>query len=102
MRCLPSSSHWSFAAILAVSALCEAVVSAEPEREPSDRFTVVQAGEMVLARIEGNTPIDNELRKWQQRAASAPAAEAPWTKLGELFIEKARLSADPAFYKFAE
>lgn len=67
-----------------------------------ERFTIMEAREMVLARVEGNAPIDDEVKKWQKRAASAPAAEAPWNKLGELFIAKARLSADPAFYKFAE
>jgi tetratricopeptide (TPR) repeat protein len=57
---------------------------------------------MVLTRTEGNEQIDNDLRNWQKKAAAAPATEAPWQKLGELFIAKARLSGDPGFYKLAE
>lgn len=106
MRPYPPSSNRIPGTALAASALCLMVAiraaSGGPEREPAERFSVTEAREMVLARVEGDTPIDVELRKWQQRAASAPATEAPWTKLGELFVAKARLTADPAFYKFAE
>ena len=104
MRCSALISRQNFAIFFAIFTSCLTCVNWAASENPrtEERFTAAQAREMVLTRAEGSEQIDNELRIWQQKAAGAPTTEAPWQKLGELFIAKARLSGDPGFYKLAE
>jgi hypothetical protein len=104
MRCSALFSRPNFEVLFAIFISWLTCVNEAASENPrtEERFTAAQAREMVLTRAEGSEQIDNELRMWQQKAAAAPTAEAPWQKLGELFIAKARLSGDPGFYKLAD
>ena len=56
---------------------------------------------LVLAPHRGSEPIDAQIVAAQQRAAG-PLEVRAMEKLGWLFVQKARLSNDPGFYKLAE
>ena len=46
--------------------------------------------------------VDREIAHWTRRTATQPAHAAAWTSLGDAFVQKARESADPSYYRRAE
>ena len=73
--------------------------------------TVQSAGEVqlqkacaiALAAQSGNTKLDEEITKWQQKSKTTnkEAGKISLEQLGWKFIEKARISNDPGFYQVA-
>ena len=73
--------------------------------------TVQSAGEVqlpkacaiALAPQPGNTKLDEEITKWQQKSKTTnkEAGKISLEQLGWKFIEKARISNDPGFYQVA-
>lgn len=45
---------------------------------------------------------DDAIARWTQRAAVAPDDREAWVSLGDAFMQKARESADPGYYRRAE
>ena len=57
---------------------------------------------IALAAHQGEALLDREIRQTQQHIRQAPNPRPNLEKLGWKYIEKARLSYDPGFYKLAE
>ena len=57
---------------------------------------------IVLTPLEGDGTADVEIRELQKKIQSATDRHALLERLGWAFINKARLSSDPGFYKLAE
>jgi tetratricopeptide (TPR) repeat protein len=61
-----------------------------------------------LARAQSSTPSaqrsapDEAIARWTQRAAQAPSDPEVWVSLGDAFMQKARETADPSYYRRAE
>ena len=66
--------------------------------------SVPQACALAFAAPNGNTPLDQEIAKLQGKARSTnkDTANLNLEQLGWRYIEKARLSYDPGYYKLAE
>jgi tetratricopeptide (TPR) repeat protein len=58
--------------------------------------------EIALAEHKGKAAVDKEIDRLQREARSARDPIGPLESLGWLFVEKARQSYDPGFYKLAE
>jgi Flp pilus assembly protein TadD len=52
--------------------------------------------------LSNNDPVDKQIAQTQTRAKSGPNPAGQIERLGWLFVEKARVSNDPGFYKLAE
>jgi tetratricopeptide (TPR) repeat protein len=57
---------------------------------------------IALAAHQGDERLDGEIRQIQQHVRQAPNPRPNLEKLGWKFVEKARRSYDPGFYKLAE
>jgi tetratricopeptide (TPR) repeat protein len=68
----------------------------------SDVPAAATARALVLTAQPGNTPIDHEIARLQQRIRSTPQPEALIVQLGWAFVSKARITGDPGYYKIAE
>ncbi len=60
--------------------------------------------EVVLTPLGGKEKLDRDIAKLQQRVKISTPAQAPalLERLGWTFVEKARTSSDPGYYKLAE
>ncbi len=90
--------------LLAVSCCAVALVrssrmSARPTLPLLTRTTDLNAA--IFAKHRGSDPIDSHIVAAQQKASGSKDVRA-LEKLGWLFVQKARLSNDPGFYKLAE
>jgi tetratricopeptide (TPR) repeat protein len=57
---------------------------------------------LALVSHEGQDPLDIEIRRLQDQARKPEAPGQPIEKLGWKFVQKARASFDPGYYKLAE
>jgi tetratricopeptide (TPR) repeat protein len=57
---------------------------------------------LALAPHTGDAAIDQEIARLQAEARKAPDPSRPLERLGWSFVQKARVSFDPGFYKLAE
>lgn len=57
---------------------------------------------LILVSHEGDTALDRRIREGQEAIAGGRTPAASLERLGWLFVEKARVSSDPGFYKLAE
>lgn len=57
---------------------------------------------LILIPHQGETPLDRKIVSAQQSLAAGKTPDASLETLGWLFIEKARVSYDPGFFKLAE
>lgn len=59
---------------------------------------------LALAATSGTTKLDQEITRWQQKARSekSDVAQLSLEQLGWKYIEKARTSYDPGYFKLAE
>ncbi len=80
---------------LAVSG-CKTVYSAREVQVPKPCA-------IALAAQSGNTKLDEEISKWQQKSKTSnkEAGKISLEQLGWKFIEKARISNDPGFFQIA-
>ena len=74
---------------------------------PSAAANKLQACEIALARHEGETKLDEEIRRLQQRIRAGGQQQAQQSlpmieRLGWTYVEKARTAFDPGYYKLAE
>ena len=104
---LPMSRRMSaavFVSLVAVSCCAFALVrlsrtEARPTLPLHTRTPDLNAA--IFAPHRGSDPIDSQIVAAQQKAAGSKDARA-LEKLGWLFVQKARLSNDPGYYKLAE
>lgn len=75
-------------------------VSAKPAVAPQKASTPLQ---VVLTPLGGEAEVDQKISKLQQKIKLSPdMAPALLERLGWTFVEKARISSDPGYYKLAE
>jgi len=65
-------------------------------------FLKCAACQLALVPHRGEGKTDDQIRRTQERIASMPRPAPEIERLGWLFVEKARRSSDPGFYKLAE
>lgn len=100
-----SSSRTAAALALAVAlgfaCACE-TSKVQPPPQASAQKSAARA--QALTKFEGaaTSPVDAQLKKAQQLAASLPEKPDSWVALGHAWVRKARDSFDPLYYKFAE
>ena len=88
----------AFVAALALSSTgCNPAQSATEKPAP-------QPCALALAASSGTTKLDQEIARWQQKARSEKpdVAQLSLEQLGWKYIEKARTSYDPGYFKLAE
>ena len=69
---------------------------------PQGDASAVAPARMILVPHQGDAPLDRRIISAQQAVAAGKTPEASIENLGWLFIEKARISYDPGFFKLAE
>ncbi len=57
---------------------------------------------LALATQAGTTKLDQEIAKWQDKSRSAKVSNISLEQLGWKYIEKARVTYDPGYFKLAE
>lgn len=57
---------------------------------------------LILVPHDGDTALDQRIREAQEAISGGRTPAASLERLGWLFVEKARVSSDPGFYKLAE
>ncbi len=79
---------------------CNTVQSATEPASPA----VLKSCALALAPHTGNNPLDQEITRWQQKARSEKADQVNLSleQLGWKYIEKARATYDPGYFKLAE
>ncbi len=84
-----------------ISRFSSARLSHAPEAKPSaPTSTPLQ---VVLTPLGGKDKVDRDIAGFQSRIKSTPSqAPALLERLGWSFVEKARISSDPGYYKLAE
>lgn len=60
--------------------------------------TTAESQALCLAGVQGDTEIDRDLKRAQDRARSMPSHADAWVAGGRGWVRKARWSADPGFY----
>jgi tetratricopeptide (TPR) repeat protein len=85
-----------FVCAVALGTSCKTVQSAGEAQLP-------KSCAIALAAQSGNTKLDEEITKWQQKSKTSnkEAGKISLEQLGWKFIEKARISNDPGFYQIA-
>jgi tetratricopeptide (TPR) repeat protein len=63
--------------------------------------TRVGAAESTTPVARGSA-VDEAIARWTQRTTLATDEPGPWTSLGDAFMQKARETADPSYYRRAE
>lgn len=81
---------------------CSSVAKSEPTIAPV--ASMPKPCVLALAAHTGDTKLDQEIVRWQQKARSEKKDQANMSleRLGWTYIEKARATYDPGFYKLAE
>ena len=99
---------WSsvLAVLLAAASLLAFSLSQKTRNEPKKTTAVAttfdNAVGLVLTPQAGESRADNEISQLQQRVGEGRNVELWLDRLGWAFVEKARESFDPGFYKLAE
>ena len=57
---------------------------------------------IILTPLVGETTVDTEIRRLQEKIRISPEANPLIVQLGWAFVAKARLTSDPGYYKLAE
>ncbi len=65
---------------------------------PSARIAAAESAPPAARR----SAADEAIARWSQRAVAAASTPDPWASLGDAFMQKARETADPAYYRRAE
>ena len=84
-------SRRRLAALALVIAMSPVNVAASTRMEAADPGTTTR-----------RPAVDQEIARWTRRTAAQPTHAAAWTSLGDAFVQKARESADPSYYRRAE
>ncbi len=95
---------WIGWGLCAVSMMC---LTACQSATPSAAANKLQSCEIALARHDGDAKLDEEIRRLQQRIRAGRQQPAQQSlpmieRLGWSYVEKARASFDPGYYKLAE
>jgi len=65
---------------------------------PSARIAAAESAPPAARR----SAADEAIARWSQRTTAAAREPDPWASLGDAFMQKARETADPAYYRRAE
>jgi tetratricopeptide (TPR) repeat protein len=71
-------------------------------------LTAISPGAVMPAVVEPTTAVarrstaDEAIARWTTRTGAAPSDAGAWTSLGDAFMQKARETADPSYYRRAE
>jgi tetratricopeptide (TPR) repeat protein len=90
--------------LLLALAACEQAESAAPATAAeapaaaSDRGPLGTARALALAPVNGSTPVEKDIRAYQESARKAADKVDPWILLGRAWVRRARESADPGYY----
>jgi tetratricopeptide (TPR) repeat protein len=96
-----SVSFWKFCLLPLLSPALTSAAAPQTNAAPDiscDSFKVI----LLDTGSVGKSALDAQIAQTQARVKSSPKPEPQIERLGWLFVEKARSSSDPGFYKLAE
>jgi hypothetical protein len=88
--------------LMCVGLLAVSVFASNACRSSSAASNNLQPCRIALAQHQGDAKLDREIRQLQQKISNNPQPVPLIEQLGWRYVEKARASFDPGYYKLAE
>lgn len=98
--CTLSRASFQVAAIFLLVAASTGRAETGPLPAANDSEQTLRA--VILTAQPGETRLDREVARLQQRIRTTPSAKAQIVQLGWAFVSKARVTGDPGYYKIAQ